>query len=110
MDEGPLIVNLLEEVLDSTDNIPRAFIRRVLPEFKVRKVKSNDDGLVEKLSEREMEVLMFVAAGLSNKQITEELFISLSTVKTHLRNIYGKLDVHSRTEAIVKAKNLGFLK
>ena len=41
-----------------------------------------------------MEVLRLIAAGLSNKKITEELFISMSTVKTHLRNIYSKLNVH----------------
>ena len=56
-----------------------------------------------------MEVLRLIAAGLSNKKITEELFISMSTVKTHLRNIYSKLNVHSRTEAIARAKELGLL-
>ncbi|MDY6793452.1 MAG: LuxR C-terminal-related transcriptional regulator [Thermodesulfobacteriota bacterium] len=73
------------------------------------KLIETDDGLVERLSERELEVLRLIAAGLSNNKIMEELFISLSTVKTHLRNIYGKLNVHSRTEAIVKAKELDLL-
>jgi ATP/maltotriose-dependent transcriptional regulator MalT len=61
------------------------------------------------LSERELEVLRLIAAGLSNRRISEELYISLSTAKTHLRNIYGKLNVHSRTKAIVKAKELALL-
>ena len=54
-------------------------------------------------------VLRPPAAGLSNKKITEELFISLSTVKTHIRNIYSKIDVHSRTKAIIRAKELGLI-
>lgn len=68
-----------------------------------------DNSLVERLSERELEILRLVAAGLSNNKIMDELFISLSTVKTHLRNIYGKLDVHRRTEAIARAKELALL-
>jgi LuxR family maltose regulon positive regulatory protein len=73
------------------------------------KLIETEDGLVEQLSERELEVLRLIAVGLSNKKITEELFISLSTVKTHLRNIYSKLNVHSRTEAIFRAKELEIL-
>jgi LuxR family maltose regulon positive regulatory protein len=73
-------------------------------------MKGNIDVLANWVKERELEVLRFIAAGLPNKKITEQLYISLSTVKTHLRNIYGKLGVHSRTEAVAKAKDLGVLK
>ena len=72
-------------------------------------VAAPDDSLVERLSERELEVLRLIASGLSNKKIMDELCISLSTVKTHAKHIYSKLDVHSRTEAIVKAKDLRLL-
>jgi len=109
VDEGPPMAKLLEKMLDAKDNIPRAFVKKLLPAFKLRKIAKIDYGLVESLSERELEVLQFIAAGLSNKKITENLFISMNTVKTHLRNIYDKLDVHSRTEAIVKARDIGLL-
>lgn len=110
VDEGPHMAKLLEKTLDAKGKSPRAFVKKLLPAFRLRQIMQSDDGPIEGLSERELEVLRFIAAGLANKKITEELFISMSTVKTHLRNIYGKLNVHSRTEAIVKAKELGLLK
>lgn len=61
------------------------------------------------LSQREMSVLKLIAEGLSNQEIAERLFISLHTVKTHARRINGKLDVKSRTQAILKAKEVGIL-
>jgi DNA-binding NarL/FixJ family response regulator len=62
---------------------------------------------VEPLTARETEVLELVASGLSNKQIAEELRISAHTVKFHVNAILAKLDVHSRTEAVVRAMQLG---
>jgi LuxR family maltose regulon positive regulatory protein len=99
----------LEKILDAKADVPRAYVKKLLSAFMLDKLIETEDGLVEQLSERELEVLRLISAGLSNKKITEELFISLSTVKTHLRNIYSKLNVHSRTEAIVKAKELEIL-
>ena len=107
--KGKPIAELLEKLLNEKADVPRTYIKKLLSAFTLDKLIETDDGLVEKLSEREMEVLRLISAGLSNKKITEKLFISLSTVKTHLRNIYGKLNVHSRTEAIVKAKELEIL-
>ena len=66
-------------------------------------------GLVEPLSAREIEVLQLVAEGLSNREIAQRLFISPATVKVHNRNIYGKLGVNSRTQAIARARTLGIL-
>ncbi len=60
--------------------------------------------LVEPLSERELQVLRLVAAGLSNQEIAQSLVISADTVKTHLKNIYGKLGVHNRTQAAAHAR------
>jgi LuxR family maltose regulon positive regulatory protein len=65
--------------------------------------------LVEPLSDRELEVLRLIAVGLSNREVAETLVITLSTAKNHVRSIYSKLDVHSRTQAIARAKELGLL-
>jgi len=65
--------------------------------------------LVEPLSERELEVLRLMAAGLKYKEVAEELVISLNTVRYHTRNIYGKLGVNSRTRAIARATDLHLL-
>lgn len=65
--------------------------------------------LREALSERELEVLGLIAAGRSNLEIAQELIVAPSTVKTHINNIYGKLDVRSRTQAIARARDLGLL-
>jgi LuxR family maltose regulon positive regulatory protein len=56
-----------------------------------------------------LEVLELVAQGLSNRQIAERLFITVGTVKTHAHNIYGKLAVQRRTEAIARARELGLV-
>ncbi|MFO7680503.1 MAG: LuxR C-terminal-related transcriptional regulator [Chloroflexota bacterium] len=65
--------------------------------------------LVEPLSERELEVLHLVAQGLSNRQIGEQLFLALDTVKGHNRRIYDKLGVQRRTEAVARARELGLI-
>ncbi len=56
-----------------------------------------------------MEVLQLIAAGLSNREIGERLVIALSTVKGHTSNIYGKLGVSKRTEAVARARTLGLI-
>ena len=61
------------------------------------------------ISERELEVLQCLARGLSNEEIARQLFISLNTVKTHLSNLYFKLDVKRRTQAVEKARSLGII-
>jgi len=63
----------------------------------------------ESLTERELEVLRLVATGASNQQIAQELFISVNTVKVHLRNIFTKLGVQSRTEATLYAIKEGWI-
>jgi LuxR family maltose regulon positive regulatory protein len=65
--------------------------------------------LVEPLSERELEVLRLLTTHLSSTEIAQELVISVSTVRSHIKNIYGKLDVHARADAVQRAKELELL-
>lgn len=61
------------------------------------------------LSDRELDVLRLIAKGCSNQEVADKLFISLNTVKTHSSNIYQKLNVKRRTQAVVRATELGIL-
>jgi LuxR family maltose regulon positive regulatory protein len=65
--------------------------------------------LIEPLSERELEVLRLIAQGLSNQEITQRLFVALSTVKGHNLRIFAKLQAKNRTEAVTRARELGLL-
>jgi LuxR family maltose regulon positive regulatory protein len=71
--------------------------------------RSAERALIEPLSERELEVLGLFSEGLTNREIADRLILSLNTVKAHASNIYGKLGVHSRARAVVKARALGLL-
>ena len=62
--------------------------------------------LVEPLSERELEVMHLIANGLSNLEIARKLFLSPNTLKAHTQSIYGKLDVHTRLQAVNRAREL----
>lgn len=72
------------------------------PQFRIQ-------NLVEPLSDRELEVLRLVAAGYSNPEIAEKLIVSTGTIKTHVNNIYRKLEVKNRTQAAARARELGLL-
>lgn len=65
--------------------------------------------LIEPLSQRELEILRLIAQGLSNREISERLFLALITVKVHNQKIFGKLQAKSRTEAVARARDLGLL-
>lgn len=62
---------------------------------------------VESLSEREQEVLLWLTSGASNREISRRLYITESTVKRHVYNIFGKLNVRNRTQAALQARKLG---
>jgi ATP/maltotriose-dependent transcriptional regulator MalT len=68
-----------------------------------------NQALAESLTVRELEVLALIAAGSSNQEISNTLFLALSTVKGYNQSIFGKLQVKRRTEAVAKAKELGLV-
>jgi len=70
---------------------------------------ANSEVLAEPLSEREIEVLRLVTVGMSNREIAQKLIISAGTAKTHIHNLCGKLGVHNRTEAAMRARELGLV-
>jgi two-component system, NarL family, response regulator LiaR len=80
-------------------------VYRALTDFKVNQVE------VDKLnlSSRELDVLQLMAQGLSNQEISERLFVSLNTIKTHSSNIFEKMEVKRRTQAVEMAQRLGII-
>ena len=114
--KGKPVADLLEEILAvkkrdhnaAAAGFSLSYARKIRSAFKTVKPPKIED-LMDAISEREMEVLHLIAAGLSNKEIAEKLFISLNTVKTHTKNINSKLDVNSRNKAVARAKELGIL-
>jgi LuxR family maltose regulon positive regulatory protein len=66
--------------------------------------------LIEPLSEREIEVLQLITEGLTNQEIASKLYLSLNTIKSHSRNIYAKLGVHTRTQAVARGRALGLIR
>jgi LuxR family maltose regulon positive regulatory protein len=70
---------------------------------------AHSPSLIEPLTKRELEVLRLIAAGLSNREIAGELFLAVGTVKKYTSNIYGKLSVRKRIQAVARARELGLL-
>ncbi len=115
VDEGPPMTHLLNESLNR-DTAPD-YVRQLLGAFSDDEQKQADSvqekapesKWVESLSEREIEVLQLIAAGHKYQKVAERLFISLNTVRHHTKNIYSKLEVNNRTQAIKKANDLNLL-
>jgi LuxR family maltose regulon positive regulatory protein len=76
----------------------------------VQEKTSSVGNLVEPLSQRELEVLHLMALGRTNQEIAQQLIVARGTVKAHTANIYRKLDVANRTEAVARARQLGILR
>jgi len=91
----------------------RAYVSKLLSQFdtnvSVEIKQPIGNALIEPLSPRELDVLRLIAQGLSNREISERLFLALSTVKGHTRIIFDKLQVQRRTEAVARARELGLL-
>lgn len=106
VDEGEPIAQLLR--LGISRRIYPQYANRLVEAFG-KEVSAQVGLLIEPLSERELEVLHYIASGLSNQAIADQLFVSLATAKWHARNIYGKLNASNRTMAVAKARELGIL-
>ena len=106
-------------ILAGTKGTASAYVGRLLSAFTLeRRIKdeagavssaSRSQGLIDPLSQRELEVLSLIDQGLSNNEIGERLFLALDTIKGHNRRIFEKLDVSRRTEAVARACELGLL-
>jgi LuxR family maltose regulon positive regulatory protein len=115
VDEGPPMARLLYKALSK--EIAPKYIQRLLGAFLITEPKqaypakeqAPQSDWVEPLSEREIEVLHLIAAGLTNQEIASRLYLSLHTVKGHTRNIFGKLGVKNRVQAVARGKSLGIL-
>jgi LuxR family maltose regulon positive regulatory protein len=111
IDEGPLVERLLRRA--RARGISSRYADRLVTALERRRPSGTHQPppspLIEPLSERELEVLQLLGTPLSSRQIAERLFISVHTARTHIRNIYGKLGVHSRTEAVLQARELNLL-
>jgi LuxR family maltose regulon positive regulatory protein len=116
LDEDERVLSLVREVRQVAPGfVDRLFEyakisqpRQIIPEHP-NVTDSVATDMIEPLSDRELEVLRLVAAGFSNPEIARKLGISTSTVKRHVNNIYGKLGVHSRTQATARARALRYL-
>ncbi len=115
VDEGQPMASLLYEALNR--GISPEYVQRLLAAFPVTapeeaastKSQVDQSKLIEPLSEREIEVLQLIAKGLTNQVIATRLVLSPHTIKTHTRNIYSKLAVNNRTQAVDIARTLGIL-
>ena len=117
LDEGPPLAALLR--LAAARGIHPAYAARLLDAYATEvgaapaaAAVAGEIGpsvLAEPLTERELEVLHLLAAGLSNAAIADRLVVTLSTVKTHIRSIFGKLGVESRTQAVARSRELSLV-
>jgi LuxR family maltose regulon positive regulatory protein len=122
VEEGPPIAESLVQLLqeDLLESVSEEYVRNILAAF--TSIERPSEGpaapasqaepgeqLIESLTERELEVLRLMAGGLKYKEIGERLYISLNTVRYHVKSIYSKLNVNNRTKAIEKAHQLGIL-
>ena len=118
VDEGAAMGELLTATLevrqrghlDAANRVPARYLAKLLAAVARDAVApAADERLAEPLSERELEVLALVASGESNAGIAGRLFVSTSTVKTHVNNLYRKLGARSRTQAIARAREMDLL-
>jgi LuxR family maltose regulon positive regulatory protein len=114
IDEGQPMVELLS--VAAAHGMMRDYVAKLQSVFEAeaqkkesKPIPSPSQTLVEPLSPRELEVLRLIAQGLSNQEICKRLFLALNTVKGHNRIIFDKLQVHNRTEAVARARQLGLL-
>ncbi len=98
-------------VADGDGMIAPSVTHRLIQTFRERPEAAApaDASVLDDLTERELEVLVLVARGLTNGQIAEHLFLSEGTVKTHVKRIFAKLALHDRTQAVILAYEVGLV-
>jgi LuxR family maltose regulon positive regulatory protein len=109
-----LLKHAQDKIVERSGPTVAGFLRRLLGVFETRRKGKSEPSLpnkalTETLSARELEVLKLLARGCSDRQIAENLVIASETVHKHLKNIYSKLDVHSRTAAVARAREMDLL-
>jgi len=117
LDEGPAMASLLRRANAAGFQPHEAYIDHLLDAFAAEPSQATalsargfaSAQLIEPLSDRELEVLQLIANGLSNQEIADRLIIAEGTVKKHIHNIFGKLDVRRRTQVVLRARELGLL-
>ena len=114
LDEGQDIADLLRRLKDrGVSRVGDNYIQKLLAAFNENSAPAPVDitftELGESLSERELEVLRLLDTELSSAEIADHLFVSVHTVRSHIKSIYQKLEVHSRYQALVKAKQVGLI-
>ncbi len=103
-----LLLEIIKKHSLKNSKIPKAFLDNIKVSIEKRK-KHNKNHTTAGLSNREIDTLKLIADDLSNQEIADKLFISLNTIKTHIKNIFLKLEVDSRIQAVTKAKELGII-
>jgi NarL family two-component system response regulator LiaR len=103
------LIDAVRAVYGGESVLHPSIIRKVLNRFTPAPDKPRKQEVSEILTEREIEVLGLAARGLSNQDIANKLYLSLRTVQTHLSHIFNKLQVSSRTEAVVRALKEGWV-
>ncbi|MFC1936042.1 tetratricopeptide repeat protein [Chloroflexota bacterium] len=106
LDEGLPMQDLLKQAAE--EKILPAYVNRLLQGF-TEKGQTQKQSLVDPLSEREMEILRLLPTSLTAPEIAEHLFVAESTIRTHIKHIYAKLNVNRRFDAVEQAKDLGLL-
>jgi NarL family two-component system response regulator LiaR len=106
---GSELVEAVRAVYNGESALHPSIARKVLNRFVPTHDKSPQQKPSEVLTDRELEVLKLAARGLSNQEIADELFLSLRTVQAHISHIFNKLQVSSRTEAVVRALKEGWV-
>jgi DNA-binding NarL/FixJ family response regulator len=107
--KGQDLVEAVRAVRAGESVLHPKIIEKLLKQAIVKPVETTGYKLKELLSDREMEMLKLLATGMSNKEIAEKLCLSLRTVKAHMSNIFTKMNVASRSEALVEALRKGLL-
>ncbi len=106
--EGDALVDAIRVIAEGNAIISPSITKRLISEFASRPEATEASGL-EELTEREVEVLRLVAKGMSNLEIGEELYVSETTVKTHVSHILAKLHLRDRVQAVVVAYESGLI-